>query len=155
MKLFKHASYIYGMSRSNRDVRYALSHDSAQVFEHLVKYFYITDPRLRKHWISEIYGFFHKVDTLKSTKRFPSVKFIMDNTYEAHADSICIQQKLILSEYYDGSELSAIKFNDAALLRFIKQYFTLLADKLNHDGFVTIKTVFDYVYQAHEYALNN
>lgn len=148
MKLFKHLTPIYGMARSNLEVSCSLSDKSTQVFRHLVKYFYVTDATLRKHWASEIYGFLNDVDILKSTKRFPTAKFIFKHTYEAHADSICLKQKFILRDYLSKEELTSIGSRDTELLMFIKTYFILLSDKLSKDGYIHPEDVLEFINQA-------
>lgn len=125
---------LFEMARSRKEIAHTLQEKSSQIFIHLIKYFYVDDNGLRDHWSREIYSFLNDIDILKSTKDYPTLAFIYENTYVVHADSICKKQKKILSEY----ESSSIKErNDEKFLDFASNYFYNLSDILSKEGYVS------------------
>ena len=132
MKLYEMASHL-------NDIKHDLSIQSAPVFHHLVKYFYIEDCELRDHWTHEIYSFLNDVDLVKGKNKFPKYDFIMKNTYDVHADSILLKKPHILQSYRKNHIIKNIE--DDKFMAFCKEYFERISYLLSMYGFVNEETI--------------
>lgn len=135
MKRFiRNSVAIFGMARAKREAEYELSRGAAPALQHLVKLYLYPENDSREHWIDEIYSFLNDAPVLKHNKIFPSVKFILKNTYYAWEDSIDIKVRKIIHNYpkVDWNPELSKDFHNKAL-----KYFTLLANKLSKEGYVT------------------
>ena len=77
MRLFvtANAEYKYALGRKLADA-------SELLVDHLIKIFMYPNHVSVDHWIQEVHGFLNKVGKLKHNNKFPSIQFILQNTWE-------------------------------------------------------------------------
>ena len=142
---------LHEFARSAAEIRSRLYDKTLITVEHLTYLCLDPDNVNRDHWINEIYSFISSVGILKSTKKFPTKKFIYDSSYGDSRDTftnITFMTKfikaIIRKENFvvDKSIEEVISIVDNVCM----EYFGWLSDELSKTGFVDkdeVKSVID------------
>lgn len=91
-------------------------------------------------WRYEVYSLIHSVKKFKYLKRYPSSKFIMNNTYEINKPAIP-RWICSISEAYDEDNI-VIREDIDLLQERIQDYFQWLSDLLSLYGYVLDKWIY-------------
>lgn len=120
------------MSDGRKHIIQEIKSSSGKIFGHLLKLYLYPSYMAINHWRYEIYSFLNKILTLKGKNKFPSIQFILNNSYYIWEDSIDMWVNSIIEEYcqtkinYDSKQ-----FHDMAY-----KYFYILATELNKIGMI-------------------
>lgn len=117
---------IYAMSRRLRDIGDDLDNIGKPLILHLVKVVLYSDHASLNHWIDEIYGFLHTIDTYKGRNKAPSSKFIFDNLYAKNNSKYLDRWINVVKEDYGNSDVSNYEVR-----KFVENYLTWISDELS------------------------
>ena len=109
---------------------------SEQVVNHLIKIFLYPSNNAAEHWKHEVYSFLYQVGVLKSSNKFPTSKFILNNTWNTWEDAILAYIPVVKQDFPNMSE------NDSKdVYRAIYEYFRWLSKNLSMCGMVSQTSV--------------
>ena len=87
MKIYvRNMQDILGFSRRKSDIAAMIEENTREIIQHLIKLWLYSDAETCNHWKQEVYGFLYQVPRLKGSNKFPSKKFILNNTIVINAD---------------------------------------------------------------------
>ena len=130
--------YIYAMSRSRRDVGAALEQGCDELIMHLIKLRVFPDADAVFHWRQEVAEKLHRCDTFKVSHKLPSVKFILQNTYQVHEGRIDRYIHIVSVDYAEDMH----SFDKDVLKQDIYDYFEWLANELSQYGRVAYQDIY-------------
>lgn len=126
-----------------------LSHKSEQVMDHLIKIFMFPNHESAEHWKGEIHGFLSRTDKLKHNKKFPSAKFIFQNTWEICGDTVL---EAIPAFEYDYGSKTANSYSE--IESAVRDYFIWMSKELSNTGRLTklgIKQEIDSIIKKYQF----
>ena len=135
-------------ARSASEIRARLYDKTPITVEHIA--YLCIDPNNinRNHWMSEIYSFINNVGILKSSKKFPSKKFIYDSSYGDSRDVFTNEKFMtkfinaIIKKENFSTDLTVFDIMTIVDNKCV-EYFQWLAEVLSETGFVDIAEVIE------------
>lgn len=80
---------ILCFAETKKEVARELKKESENLYEHLIKVWMFPNSQSQNHWKTEIgTKFLTKVDKLKNKKKYPTSKFIIENTWDVWEDAL-------------------------------------------------------------------
>lgn len=142
MRKYFRAIPILGFAYSRSKIAEDLEANVRSIIRHLIKLWRYPHAAEVNHWRQEVYSFLYEVGRLKGSNKYPSVEFIMKNTYNVNKSDIPKWFNGV-SRTYDGKFESLDIRDDVDLMnKRIKEYFEWLADALSTDGYVFPEDVY-------------
>ena len=136
-------SSIFCMAQDKKSVREFLWPRAGQIIQHLLQIYMYPNIDATNHWGAEVYGFINKLPKLKHNNKYPSEKFILDNTWNIWNDAIIDMINSAIKEY--GQPQQDVDKNVIADL--IYKYFQWLANHLSIEGQITKSDMVAYIKQ--------
>ena len=136
------AESIFAMSRSVAEMKASLEDHTRPIIEHILKLYLYPNCSTTDHWKTEVYSAIHEVFRLKTNNKFPSPKFILDNTIKINESIIPAMYRQVKLEYQDESLAIRSGANVREAQNLVFEYFTWLADALQPTGKIIRKQVF-------------
>lgn len=141
MKIYvRNTQSILGFATRRSDIAAAIEENTRELITHLIKLWIFSDVEDCDHWKQEVYNFLHRVPRLKGSKKFPSKKFILNNTIEINRSNISALLRIVITDYGDCYTQQQ-KLYPTMELR-IDFYFEWLADELSRYGQVARNDVY-------------
>lgn len=136
-KMITHSEKVFGMSKNKRDVAADLESTTREIVRHLAKLYLYPTSEYINHWKQEIYGFLHTVCKLKNTKKFPSQRFILDNTINENLDLIKIWYEDVYEDYTLVNNMCPERFDTDEFYSLVLCYYDWMSDLLSTRGSIT------------------
>lgn len=140
-RLIRSSEEILGMSIPKKDVAASLEQITRKLMEHLIKLYMYPDVWHASHWRQEVHTLLHQVSRFKGSKKFPSSKFILDNTININKDLIKVMYEDIEADYSDENGASRRVYSKE-LVYVVYEYFEWVAKELSSRGQVFRKAVY-------------
>ena len=131
--------YIYAMSKSRRDVGATLEQGCDELILHLIKLRVFPAADAVFHWRQEVAEKLHRCDTFKGSHKLPSVKFILQNTYQVHESRIDRYIHIVSMDYDEDMH----SYDRDVLKQDIYDYFEWLANELSQYGRVAYQDIYN------------
>lgn len=125
--------YIQSMSMNRGDLREYIESHTRQVIIALAQ-LYLFPSGSRVHWRKEVWDKFNEMHTLKFSKKLPSAKFIMDNSYAVYINRITGLLQYAIDKEEDYTPIKSI--DEEAFRVLVHDYFLWLAEKLSQNEFL-------------------
>jgi hypothetical protein len=133
---------IFGFAYSRSKIAEDLEANVRNIIMHLIKLWRYPNALEVNHWRQEVYNFLNQVGRLKSSNKYPSVNFIMKNTFDVNKPDIPKWLNSISHVYDEDFESTGIREDTELMSERIKEYFEWLASKLSDEGNVFSKYVY-------------
>jgi len=140
--------YIFAMSKSRVDVAADLEQGCDELILHLIKLRMYPAASEVNHWRKEVAEKLHRTDTFKGSHKLPSVRFILQHTYDVHESRLDRYIHIIDVDYNDRFDSEI--FDKGALKSDIHDYFEWLANELATSGRVAYADIYVYL-SNHEF----
>ena len=141
MKIYvRNMQDILGFSRRKSDIAALIEENTREIIQHLIKLWLYSDAETCNHWKQEVYGFLYQVPRLKGSNKFPSKKFILNNTIVINEDNILALLKIVITDYSNQYEQKNIEY--PTMKKHILLYFDWLAEELSINGKVARNDVY-------------
>ena len=131
---------ILGFSRRKSDIAAMIEENTREIIQHLIKLWLYSDAETCNHWKQEVYGFLYQVPRLKGSNKFPSKKFILNNTIVINEDNILALLRIVITDYSNQYEQKNIEY--PTMKKHILLYFDWLAEELSINGKVARNDVY-------------
>ena len=129
--------YIYGFSKSRREIGAKVEDGVRQLILHMIKLrLYPTKCDVLK-WRMEVAEKLHEVSMLKGSHKYPSVQFLLDHTWNLHKTRLSYYTHIITSDY--GAPSTYI--DSYTLYEDVEKYFIWLCNMLSKHGVVSYKEI--------------
>lgn len=141
MKIYvRNMQDILGFSRRKSDIAAMIEENTREIIQHLIKLWLYSDAETCNHWKQEVYGFLYQVPRLKGSNKFPSKKFILNNTIVINEDNILALLRIVITDYSNQYEQKNIEY--PTMKKHILLYFDWLAEELSINGKVARNDVY-------------
>lgn len=141
MKIYiRNTQDILGFATKKSDVAAMIEENTRELIQHLIKLWLFPDAKDCNHWKQEVYNFLCRVPRLKRSNKFPSKKFILDNTINVNRDNISTLLRIVITDYGDCYAQQQKLYSTMEL--HIDFYFEWLADELSRYGQVARNDVY-------------
>lgn len=141
MKIYvRNMQDILGFSRRKSDIAAMIEDNTREIIQHLIKLWLYSDAETCNHWKQEVYGFLYQVPRLKGSNKFPSKKFILNNTIVINEDNILALLRIVITDYSNQYEQKNIEY--PTMKKHILLYFDWLAEELSINGKVARNDVY-------------
>lgn len=130
---------IYSMSRSKSDIGDTIEQGTRELILHLIKLWMYPDSYNKPKWRKEVAAKLNQVDSFKGSHRYPSAKFILDNSWKVHQKHLAYYIDIIEDDYGDTTrdDESFLDLKDR-----IDEYFEWVAEELSIHGQVSYKMIY-------------
>ena len=142
MRKYFRAVPILGFAYSRSKIAENLEDNVQPIMLHLIKLWRYPNAVEVSHWRQEVYNFLNRTRRLKGSNKYPSVEFIMKNTYNINKSDISKWFNTISRVYDSDFESSSIRTDVELMNKRIKEYFEWLATELSSEGYVFSKDVY-------------
>lgn len=141
MKIYvRNTQDILGFSRRKSDIAALIEENTREIIQHLIKLWLYSDAETCNHWKQEVYGFLYQVPRLKGSNKFPSKKFILNNTIVINEDNILALLRIVITDYSNQYEQKNLEY--PTMKKHILLYFDWLAEELSINGKVARNDVY-------------
>ena len=141
MKIYvRNMQDILGFSRRKSDIAALIEENTREIIQHLIKLWLYSDAETCNHWKQEVYGFLYQVPRLKGSNKFPSKKFILNNTIVINEDNILALLRIVITDYSNQYEQKNLEY--PTMKKHILLYFDWLAEELSINGKVARNDVY-------------
>ena len=141
MKIYvRNMQDILGFSRRKSDIAALIEENTREIIQHLIKLWLYSDAETCNHWKQEVYGFLYQVPRLKGSNKFPSKKFILNNTIVINEDNILALLRIVITDYSNQYEQKNIEY--PTMKKHILLYFDWPGEELSINGKVARNDVY-------------
>lgn len=140
MCFFRNMQGMLMFSRRKSDIAAMIEENTREIIQHLIKLWLYSDAETCNHWKQEVYGFLYQVPRLKGSNKFPSKKFILNNTIIVNEDNILALLRIVITDYENQYEQKKIEY--PTMKKHILLYFDWLAEELSINGKVARNDVY-------------
>lgn len=126
---------IYGFAESKRRLEIRLSDAVDRIQEHLIKCLVYHDSDSLPHWKSEIRGFFPRIKKLSGSNKYPSAKFIFNNTWMLVEDTSDDMYLSIIKWYPD---LTPNNVTPGQVYKLSEDFFIWWSNELSTTGVIEL-----------------
>lgn len=141
MKIYiRNMQDIFGFASRKSDIAAMIEENTRELIQHLIKLWVFPDAKDCNHWKQEVYNFLYRVPRLKMSNKFPSKKFILDNTIVVNKDNISALLRIVITDYKNQYEQKKSEYS--TMEEHILLYFDWLAEELSTDGKVARNDVY-------------
>lgn len=120
--------YIKAMSMSRGNLRDWIEDHTYQVIIALGQLYLFPDGN-RTHWRKEVWEKFSRIHTLKPSRKLPSAKFILDNSYSLYQNKMASILQYVIDKESEYVPISSI--DDERFRLIVEDYFLWLASYLS------------------------
>lgn len=129
---------IYAMSKSKQDVGADIEQGTRELILHLIKLWAYPNSRDKNKWRKEVAEKLNYVDSFKGSHKYPSSKFILDNSWVVHRSRLSYYVSIIEDDYGEFETDDSYYH----LRTNIDEYFSWLAGILSQYGQVSYKQIY-------------
>lgn len=141
MKIYiRNTQDIFGFANRKSDIAAMIEENTRELIQHLIKLWVFPDAKDCNHWKQEVYNFLYRVPRLKRSNKFPSKKFILDNTIVVNKDNISALLRIVITDYKNQYEQKKSEYS--TMEEHILLYFDWLAEELSINGKVARNDVY-------------
>lgn len=141
MKIYiRNTQDIFGFANRKSDIAAMIEENTRELIQHLIKLWIFPDAKDCNHWKQEVYNFLYRVPRLKRSNKFPSKKFILDNTIVVNKDNISALLRIVITDYKNQYEQKKSEYS--TMEEHILLYFDWLAEELSINGKVARNDVY-------------
>ena len=126
--------YMKSTLLNEATVENIIVYTSGELTEHLIKLYIYNKSEYINHWRQEVWNSLRRVPKLKSTKKFPTEKFIYSQV-TGYCDMLPELASSILDEYAELTPREDIDFE--FLKSQIESYYKWLSTQLSSKGVIT------------------
>ena len=141
MKIYiRNTQDIFGFANRKSDIATMIEENTRELIQHLIKLWVFPDAKDCNHWKQEVYNFLYRVPRLKRSNKFPSKKFILNNTIVVNKDNISALLRIVITDYKNQYEQKKSEYS--TMEEHILLYFDWLAEELSINGKVARNDVY-------------
>lgn len=141
MKIYiRNTQDIFGFANRKSDIAAMIEENTRELIQHLIKLWVFPDAKDCNHWKQEVYNFLYRVPRLKRSNKFPSKKFILNNTIVVNKDNIAALLRIVITDYKNQYEQKKSEYS--TMEEHILLYFDWLAEELSINGKVARNDVY-------------
>ena len=141
MKIYiRNTQDIFGFANRKSDIAAMIEENTRELIQHLIKLWVFPDAKDCNHWKQEVYNFLYRVPRLKRSNKFPSKKFILNNTIVVNKDNIAALLRIVITDYKNQYEQKKSEYS--TMEERILLYFDWLAEELSINGKVARNDVY-------------
>lgn len=141
MKIYiRNTQGIFGFANRKSDIAAMIEENTRELIQHLIKLWVFPDAKDCNHWKQEVYNFLYRVPRLKRSNKFPSKKFILNNTIVVNKDNISALLRIVITDYKNQYEQKKSEYS--TMEEHILLYFDWLAEELSINGKVARNDVY-------------
>ena len=140
MCFFRNMQGMLMFSHRKSDIAAMIEENTREIIQHLIKLWLYSDAETCNHWKQEVYSFLYQVPRLKGSNKFPSKKFILNNTIVINEDNILALLRIVITDYRNQYEQKNIEY--PTMKKHILLYFDWLAEELSINGKVARNDVY-------------
>lgn len=141
MKIYiRNTQDIFGFANRKSDIAAMIEENTRELIQHLIKLWIFPDAKDCNHWKQEVYNFLYRVPRLKRSNKFPSKKFILNNTIVVNKDNISALLRIVITDYKNQYEQKKSEYS--TMEEHILLYFDWLAEELSINGKVARNDVY-------------
>lgn len=141
MKIYiRNTQDIFGFANRKSDIAAMIEENTRELIQHLIKLWVFPDAKDCNHWKQEVYNFLYRVPRLKRSNKFPSKKFILNNTIVVNKDNISALLRIVITDYKNQYEQKKSEYS--TMEEHILLYFDWLAEELSINGKVARNDVY-------------
>lgn len=141
MKIYiRNTQDIFGFANRKSDIAAMIEENTRELIQHLIKLWIFPDAKDCNHWKQEVYNFLYRVPRLKRSNKFPSKKFILDNTIVVNKDNISALLRIVITDYKNQYEQKKSEYS--TMEEHVLLYFDWLAEELSINGKVARNDVY-------------
>lgn len=141
MKIYiRNTQDIFGFANRKSDIAAMIEENTRELIQHLIKLWVFPDAKDCNHWKQEVYNFLYRVPRLKRSNKFPSKKFILNNTIVVNKDNISALLRIVITDYKNQYEQKKSEYS--TMEERILLYFDWLAEELSINGKVARNDVY-------------
>lgn len=141
MKIYiRNTQDIFGFANRKSDIAAMIEENTRELIQHLIKLWVFPDAKGCNHWKQEVYNFLYRVPRLKRSNKFPSKKFILNNTIVVNKDNISALLRIVITDYKNQYEQKKSEYS--TMEEHILLYFDWLAEELSINGKVARNDVY-------------
>lgn len=141
MKIYiRNTQDIFGFANRKSDIAAMIEENTRELIQHLIKLWIFPDAKDCNHWKQEVYNFLYRVPRLKRSNKFPSKKFILNNTIVVNKDNIAALLRIVITDYKNQYEQKKSEYS--TMEEHILLYFDWLAEELSINGKVARNDVY-------------
>lgn len=141
MKIYiRNTQDIFGFANRKSDIAAMIEENTRELIQHLIKLWVFPDAKDCNHWKQEVYNFLYRVPRLKRSNKFPSKKFILNNTIVVNKDNISALLRIVITDYKNQYEQKKSEYS--TMEESILLYFDWLAEELSINGKVARNDVY-------------
>lgn len=130
--------HISGFADSRNQIKTELRSVTKIVMNHLIKVFLYPNVQEQNHWKREIAQSLNDIAKQKGKNRFPTAKFLLQNTWEIYKDTLSTRLPVII----ESIEETPINYDINNVYKAIHDYFNWLCDELSKTGIVRYNIIY-------------
>lgn len=141
MNLFENLQIYKEFADKRKDIKNSLRNSEKQRRENLIQLFLWRDTTTVGHWCDELYAACSEINLSKSDKKYPKVKFILQEIWYCWEDGYNDKINKWIRDVERKENNKASIFSKDNLYNFMKDYHIWLSENLSINGFVELPDV--------------
>lgn len=141
MNLFETLQLYSEFADKRKDIKRDLRNSTTQRRENLIQLFLWRNTSTVGHWCDELYGACSEINISKSDKKYPKIKFILQEIWGYWEDDYNNKINKWVKDVERKEQINVPNFSKENLYNFMKDYHIWLSENLSVRGFVELTEI--------------